>query len=173
MEFNGFLLLLSGVEGSFFVSFCGVAFFFFSLVFFTQRWEGEKYGEDWKACGWNELKCLVFLGLCPWFLRCCSEQSGLSPAGLEPLALGKDDHRAGSLKHVKGKCFASWLYLLVFFWFSFLARWTGLLFFLINFFIVKLNVPREALVLVTVWAQLKFAAFVGSCLQSSCLSAWW
>lgn len=28
VEFNGFLLLLSGVEGSFFVSFCGVAFFF-------------------------------------------------------------------------------------------------------------------------------------------------
>lgn len=29
VEFNGFLLLLSGMEGSFFVSFCGVAFFFF------------------------------------------------------------------------------------------------------------------------------------------------
>lgn len=82
VDFNGLLLLLCGAEGNFFVSFCGAAFFF--LVFFIQRWEGEKRGEEWKAQGWNELKCLVFLGLCHWFLRCCSEPSGLSPAGLEP-----------------------------------------------------------------------------------------
>lgn len=37
VEFNGFLLLLSDVEGSFFVSFCGVAFFFFFSWSFSHK----------------------------------------------------------------------------------------------------------------------------------------
>lgn len=61
VDFNGLLLLLSGAEGNFFVSFCGAAFFFWSFSYKGGKGKNVvKSGKHKVGMSWNALFSLGF-----------------------------------------------------------------------------------------------------------------